>query len=350
MSPRLLLTAEIFSKRIRASLFAVVLIYGSTMCYGVCKAEETMRPNILWITAEDLSPVLGCYGDTYAHTPNLDNFAKQSVQYTHAFATAPVCSPSRSCLITGCYATTLGTHPMRSAFPIPNAIRGFPELLRRIGYYTTNNEKTDYNMAKADELIQSAWDQCSSQTHWRSRANPEQPFFSVFNLMDSHQSRSMVWPTEKFTAEIQSQLGPDEIHRPQDAVLPAYYPDTPIIRREWARFYDCVTLIDKQVGSILKQLEEDGLSENTIVFFFGDHGSGMPRHKRVLFDSGMRVPLLIRIPERFRPENSSSAGVTSDRLVSFVDFAATVLSLASSGHTGVYAGCAISGRFYGATA
>jgi len=292
------------------------------------------RPNILWITAEDMSPTLGCYGDEYATTPHIDALAKQSVKYTHAFATAPVCSPSRSTLITGCYATSLGTHQMRSAFPIPDFIKGFPSYLRKAGYYTTNNVKTDYNTADEPRIIKESWDESSPKAHWRNRPKKDQPFFSVFNLMTSHQSRTMVWPYEQFQKEVQSKLDEDEIHDPAKAPLPPYYPDTPVIRKTLARYYDCVTAMDKQVGAILAQLEEDGLADDTIVFFYSDHGSGMPRHKRCLYDSGMHVPLVIRFPEKWKhlapkqDDKRLAAGDVTDRLVSFVDFAPTVLSLA----------------------
>ena len=292
------------------------------------------RPNILWITAEDMSPTLGCYGDEYATTPHIDRLASESVRYTHAFATAPVCSPVRSCLITGCYATSLGTHNMRSAYPLPDFIRGFPSYLREAGYFTTNNVKTDYNSSSWERLVKESWDESSSTAHWRKRPEEDEdkPFFSVFNLMTSHQSRSMVWTYERFVEDVQSQLTPEEIHAPDEAPLPPYYPDTPVIRKTVARFYDCVTAMDKEVGTILKQLEDDGLADDTIVFFFSDHGSGMPRHKRALLDSGMHVPLLVRFPKKYRDLAPTTPGQTTNRLVSFVDFPATVLSLADIEH------------------
>jgi N-sulfoglucosamine sulfohydrolase len=287
------------------------------------------RPNILWITAEDMSATLGCYGDTYATTPHIDAFAKESVRYTHAFASAPVCSPSRSCLITGCYAPSLGTQQMRSAFPIPKRMRGFPALLRQGGYYASNNVKTDYNNGNWREIIKASWDESSPSAHWRGQGGKDKPFFSIFNLMTSHQSRTMVWPYERFVAEVQSKLSPDEIHDPAKAPLPPYYVDTPVVRKTVARFYDCVTAMDKEVGAILKQLEDDGLADDTIVFFYSDHGSGMPRHKRALLDSGMHVPLMIRFPEKLQHFAPAQAGESIDRLVSFVDFGPTALSLAN---------------------
>ncbi|MCP4172092.1 MAG: sulfatase, partial [Fuerstiella sp.] len=284
-------------------------------------------PNILWITAEDMSPALGCYGDSYATTPNIDQLATESVRYTHSFATAPVCSPVRSCLITGCYATSLGTHNMRSAFPLPPSIRGFPALLKDAGYFTSNNVKTDYNTSDSARLIDESWDESSDTAHWRSRRDKTAPFFSVFNLMTSHQSRTMVWPYEKFQADVQSHISSVDVHDPATVPLPPYYPDTPIIRRDWARFHDCVTAMDQQVGEILQQLTDDGLADDTIVLFFSDHGSGMPRHKRALFDTGMHVPLLIRFPQKYRHLAPAGAGSVTDRMVSFVDFPPTVLNL-----------------------
>jgi len=283
-------------------------------------------PNILWITAEDLSPALGCYGDTYATTPRLDRLAAEGVRYTRAFASAPICSPARSCLITGVFASTLGTMALRSALPIPDFIHGWPSVLRRAGYYCTNNVKTDYNTADEPRLIKESWDACSAKAHWRGR-KPGQPFFAVFNHMVSHQSRTMVWPYEQFKKEVQSQLAREEIHDPAQAPVPPYYPDTPIIRRTVARFYDCVTVLDHQVGRLLDQLEEDGLADDTIVVFYGDHGNGMPRHKRAVLDTGLRVPLLIRFPEKYRHLAPAGPGETVDRLVSFVDFPASMLSL-----------------------
>ncbi|MBT7649414.1 MAG: sulfatase-like hydrolase/transferase [Opitutae bacterium] len=285
------------------------------------------RPNIIWITAEDMSPTLGCFGHPDAITPNIDALATQSVRYTNAFASAPVCSPSRSCLIHGTYPPSLGTQQMRSGFPLPSYMKGFPALLRKHGYYTTNNVKTDYNSGNLKDIIKSSWNENSGSAHWRKREDKKKPFFSVFNLMTSHQSRSMVWSYERFEKEIQSKLNSDQIHDPVKVIIPPYYPDTPVVRKTVARFHDCVTAMDKEVGEILRQLEQDGLAENTIVFFFSDHGSGMPRHKRALLDSGMHVPLLIRVPEKWKKFAPDQAGSTTDRMVAFVDFASTVLSL-----------------------
>jgi len=297
------------------------------LLHKAAKAGPEGKPNILWITCEDMSPNLGCFGDAYAHTPNLDRLAAQSVRYTHAYATASVCSPARSCLITGVYATSLGTMHLRSAFPIPKRIQGFPTTLRQAGYFTSNRVKTDYNTSNARAIIRASWDQCSGKAHWRGR-KPGQPFFCVFNDTVTHQSRSMVWPYERFRKQVQSLLEPKERHDPAKAPIPPYYPDTPIVRRTVARYYDCITAMDKNVGRLLAQLEADGLADDTIVFFYSDHGAGMPRHKRLILDSGLHVPLLIRFPKKYQHLAPARPGGTVDRLVSFVDFAPTALSLA----------------------
>lgn len=312
---------QIYRFTLRLLLFTILALVSATDTFS-------QSPNILWITAEDMSPTLGCFGDTYATTPNIDDLAQQSVTYTNAFATAPVCSPSRSCLITGCYAPSLGTHHMRSAQKIPDFIHGFPSYLRKAGYYTSNNVKTDYNTADAARLIKESWDESSDAAHWRNRKDETQPFFSVFNIMTSHQSRSMVWSQERFRDEVQSKLTPSQVHDPENAPVPSYYPDNMVTRRIVARYYDCVTAMDKRVGEILRQLKDDGLEEDTIVFFYSDHGSGMPRHKRLLHDSGMHVPLIIRFPRKYGHLAPRRKGTTVDQLVSFVDFPPTVLALA----------------------
>lgn len=295
---------------------------------GLAHAQEGERPNILWITAEDMGVHLGCYGDSYAVTPHLDGFAREGVRYTRAFATAPVCSPARSTLITGCHATSLGTQRLRSAFPLPDLIRGFPEYLRDAGYFTSNNVKTDYNIADEAAFIARTWNRNAADAHWRQRPGPASPFFSVFNLMTTHQSRTNVWPWEQFEKEVGSRLSQGGRHVPAAAPIPPFYPDTPLVRRTLARYHDCVTAMDGEVGALLAQLREDGLEDSTIVFFFSDHGMGMPRGKRVLHDSGMQVPLLIRFPDKWAHLSPVPPGQGIGRLVSFVDFAPTVLSIA----------------------
>lgn len=317
---------KVSCRDITMTRFVLIFLLLACSWSGSLQAEGR-HPNIVWISVEDMSPDLGCYGDRYTSTPHLDRFASQSLRYTNAFATAPVCSPARCCLITGMYATSLGTQRLRSHFPLPAWCEPFPALLRRAGYFTTNNVKTDYNVREEAELIRAAWDQNGNQAHWRQRAG-DQPFFSVFNLMTTHQSRTSVWSHEQFESEIGSKLTADQRHDPQQVPLPPFYPDTPETRRGMARYYDCITRMDQQVAEILAQLEEDGLADNTIVFFFSDHGMGMPRGKRLLHDSGMHVPLMIRMPAGLQAEYGVEPGTVSHDLVSFVDFAPTVLRIA----------------------
>ncbi|MBW8039099.1 MAG: sulfatase-like hydrolase/transferase [Planctomycetes bacterium] len=279
------------------------------------------RPNILWITCEDINPYLGCYGDTYTITPNLDKFAAEGLLYTNAYATAPVCAPARSCLVTGMYATSLGTQHLRSDVKLPEQVRCFPQYLRSAGYYCSNNYKKDYNFTDIN-----VWDESGKTAHWRKR-KPGQPFFSVFNFNSTHQGQ-INGSDEDFFTMYRSKLKPEELHDPAKVPLPPYYPDTPIVRKIWTRYYDLITFMDKQVGDLLGRLKDDGLADNTIVFFFSDHGLGVPRHKRTMYDSGLHVPLIIRFPARYQNLAPLKPGRKTDRLVSFVDFAPTVLSLA----------------------
>lgn len=276
------------------------------------------RPNILWITCEDISTWLGCYGDDYADSPNIDAFAGKGLRYNNAFATAPVCSPSRSCLITGVYATSLGTQHLRSDITLPQNIRCFTEYLRNAGYYCSNNDKKDYNFTD-----QNAWDDSSPTAHWRNKKS-SQPFFSVFNFKTTHQSQ-INGTDEEFHKIYGHKL--DQRHDPAKVKLPPYYPDSPMIRKIFARYFDLIQIMDRQVADILTQLESDNLAQDTIVFFYSDHGSGIPRHKRVLYDTGLKVPLIAYFPEKYKHLNPKKPGQTTDRLVSFVDFAPTVLSL-----------------------
>jgi len=301
-------------------IFTAALLPTATAVGAADQAAAKQRPNILWITCEDISPHLGCYGDRYARTPNLDKLAAQGVRYTRAFATASVCTPVRSCLITGVFASSLGTQHLRGPQPLPAGVCCFTEYLRRAGYYCSNNVKEDYNFATPP----GAWDESSRTAHWRKR-KPGRPFFSVFNFTTTHQSQ-VRYSQERFQ-QINAQLPPGQRHDPARVPLPPYYPDTPVVRRIQAQLHTQITLMDKQAGDLLRQLDEDGLAEDTIVFFYSDHGTGLPRHKRWLHDSGTRVPLIVRFPKKYRHLAPGQPGSTCDRLVSFVDFAPTVLGL-----------------------
>lgn len=292
-------------------------------------AAAADRPNILWITAEDLSPTLGCYGDSVARTPHLDAFARQAVRYTRAFAVAPVCAPTRASLVTGVYANSLGNPHLRCEIALPADYHGYPHYLRQAGYFTSNNQKTDYNLRDEAAVVRRWWNRSDGQAHWRQRA-PGQPFMAVFNLFETHQSRTSVYPAEQFEREIGRRLPAAQRADPVGIKVPPFYPDTGESRQAMARYYDCVAAMDQKVGAILQELESDGLASETIVFFYGDHGMGMPRGKRLLHDSGMRVPLLIRFPPKWAHLAPAAPGGTVDRLVNFVDFAPTLLSLAGA--------------------
>jgi uncharacterized sulfatase len=283
--------------------------------------EPASRPNILWISCEDMSPDLGCYGDAYSVSPNVDRLAREGVRYTRVFGQAGVCAVNRSSMITAMYPTTIGTQHMRCEGVPPAYVKCFPELLRAAGYFTSNNAKTDYNFAAPP----SAWDANGPQAHWRSRERG-QPFFSVFNITTTHESQVRAAPAQ--FARQTARLKDEERHDPAKAVLPPYYPDTEVVRRDWARYYDLITAMDYQVGEILKELDADGLAEDTIVWFWSDHGRGLPRAKRWLYDSGLRVPLIVRFPGRFRRLAPAEAGHSVDDLVAMMDFGPTALSLA----------------------
>jgi uncharacterized sulfatase len=290
-------------------------VFAVLSAVGFCHLSAA-GPNLLWISLEDTSPDLGCYGDKYAVTPNIDRLASQGCRYTHAFTHAGVCAPSRSGIITGMYPTSIGTHYMRCKGVPPSYVKCFTEYLRAAGYYCTNDNKTDYNF----DAPPTAWDDSRRGAHWRSRPSKETPFFAVINLTTTHESQVRL-PEAQLEARRKT-LSADELHDPAQAPLPPYYPDTAVVRRDMANYYDNLTFTDKQVGRILKELEDDGLAESTIVFFWGDHGRGLPRHKRWIYDSGIRVPLVVRWPGKLQP------GSVSDELVAFVDFAPTLLSLA----------------------
>ena len=311
----------------RRQFLGVAAMASAAAAVRGARAADAPRPNILWITSEDTSPWFGFCGDAYATTPNLDRLAKQGVHYTKAFATAPVCSPARFCLITGFHANAMGAQHLRAEFPVPDWVHGLPARLREAGYHCTNNVKTDYNCAAEKRLVEESWDACSGKAHWRMR-KPGQPFFAIFNLMQTHQSWTGVTPEAEYERQIGAILRPEERHDPAKAPVPPYYPDTPEVRKGMARVYDCITAMDRRAGEILDQLAADGLAEDTIVFFYPDHGQGIPRGKRTTYDTGLRVPLVVRFPEKFKALAPSGPGTTCDRLVSFVDFHATALSLA----------------------
>jgi N-sulfoglucosamine sulfohydrolase len=299
----------------------LIVLAVSSFCRAVVVQKPTpKRPNILWISCEDMSPRLGCYGDSTVPTPNIDRLARESIRFTNAFCTAGVCAPSRNAIITGMYQTSTGGHNMRTlvnTYPektglpvqysvvMPPQVRAFPEYLRAADYYTTNNDKTDYQF----ETPPTVWDAVSNTAHWRNRTI-NQPFFAVFNSTLTHESQ--VWVRDKLPLRAD----------PARVQVPPYYPDTKTVRHDMARFYSNIRDMDDWVGTLLDQLKADGLLDNTIIFFWSDHGDGLPFVKREIYDRGLRVPLLVRFPDgRF-------ANTTRDELVSMIDLAPTVLALA----------------------
>ena len=281
------------------------------------------RPNIIWLVAEDQSPeFFPMYGDKTVPLPNLEALATDAVRFTNAVSPVPVCAPARSSLITGMYPTSLGTHNMRtykawgkenepsigipSYTPIvPEGVQMFPAFLRKEGYYCINGPKEDYNFAKT----QSTWDESSNARHWDKR-EADQPFFAVFNFSVSHESQ--IWKRGKDSLFVS----------PESVEVPPYFPDNDIVRHDLAVNYSNLKRLDGQIGAVIDELKEDGLYDDSYIFFYADHGGPFPRHKRALYDTGLKVPLLIKFPK------NAKAGTVDDRLISFLDFGPTVLSIA----------------------
>ena len=274
------------------------------------------RPNILWISAEDIGPQFGCYGDPHAITPNIDQLASQGTRYTNAYTTAGVCAPCRSGIITGMYQNSIGTHHMRCNSLLPSWLKPFPKALKESGYYCTNNSKTDYQFSKPS--TNEIWDQSGSRAHWKNRKK-DQPFFAVFNYTGCHESGIA---SESKYKSVTANLTAKERQNPNKiSTLPPYYPDTPTVREDWKRNYELITAMDSWAGSLIKEIKDQGLYEDTIIFFWSDHGVGLPRAKRWLYHSGTHVPLIVRIPGQL-------AGKVDHQLISSIDFGPTVLNLA----------------------
>jgi arylsulfatase A-like enzyme len=280
-------------------------------CLPFAAIGAAERPNILWLTSEDHGPQMGCYGDELARTPNIDGLAAAGMRYQLAWSVAPVCAPARTAIITGVYPSSAGGLHMRSMVPMSGEIQMYPELLRAAGYYCTNNAKTDYNLREPARL----WNESSENAHWRRRPDG-QPFFAVFNSGRSHESRIRDADYVPITD-------------PAAVRVPPYHPDTPEVRRDWAQYYDRVSEADAELGERLREIEAAGLAEDTIVFFYADHGGALPRGKRWPGNSGLQVPLVVYFPPKWQhlaPAEYRSGGV-SERLVSFIDLAPTLLSL-----------------------
>ncbi|MDA8744293.1 sulfatase [Rubripirellula amarantea] len=283
---------------------ASLLILAIVGTFFVTK-DATAKPNILWITIEDWSPDLSCYGTKGIETPYVDQLASEGIRYERAFTTSPVCSTSRSAMMTGFHQNYIRANQHRENHkqPLPHGIKPIPHLLKEAGYFTAlMSNKTDCNFLpdQKDELFEG--------TDWKQR-RPDQPFFARITFSGTHRS----WKRDP--------------QRPIDAAdieLPPYYADTPLIRRDWANGLEQMQLVDREVGTILKRLEDEGLSGNTLVFFIGDHGRCHIRGKQFLYDGGIRVPMIVRWP------GEVAAGQVSDELVMSIDICATILDVAGA--------------------
>jgi arylsulfatase A-like enzyme len=288
--------------------------------FFTCTEKTSEKPNILLLIAEDISPMLGCYGDEYATTPSLDKLATESVIFTRALTTAPICAPSRSCLVSGLYATSLGTQHLRSDVPFPDQLKTLPELMREAGYFTALRNKTDYNFSA--EGLWELWD--SSYTPWRKN-DTGKPFYSYMNIGPSHEGS--VSNKEQYQ-QLTQNLADELRHNPDQVKVPPYYPNTPEIRRILANYYDVMTVLDQNVGHVLDSLEQDGLKNNTVVIFIADHGLGLPRYKRWLYKTGMNVPMIVHAPKKYQHLIPGyDAGSKNTHLISFIDIAPTILGL-----------------------
>ena len=312
----------------------ILLLFGMTVLtlgnvFDATAGPQSKLPNILWITSEDNGPHLGCYGDDYADTPHIDRLAAGGFLYRNAWSNAPVCAPARTTLISGLYPPSTGAEHMRSQTVLPAGMKMYPQYLRERGYYCTNNRKEDYNLEKPGKV----WDESGRNAHWKNR-QPDQPFFAIFNFTISHESQIRKRPHKA-------------VHDPSQVRVPAYHPDRPEVRQDWAQYYDKLTEMDQLVGKTLAELEQAGLSGETIVFYYADHGSGMPRNKRSPCNSGLHVPLIVHVPEQYQelaPRDYAS-GASTQRLVGFIDLAPTLLSIAGIQPPTHMQGHAFMGRF-----
>lgn len=309
-------------QNITRRLFLKQLAAAAALPAAAAMADQARKtPNILWISCEDISPHLGCYGEKYAMTPNIDQFAKEGVRYTRAFTVHGVCAPSRSGIITGMYPSETGAVNMRCSATIPEPIKCFPEYLRQAGYYCTNNSKQDYNF----KTPKAVWDESSNQAHWQKR--PEnKPFFAVFNFTETHESR--LWNSADFDNTHPKRLNKSEWQKPENMTVPPIYPDVPAVRQDLARLFERITEFDYYVKDRIDEIKAAGLYDDTIIFIWSDHGNGLPRAKRWLYDSGTLSPLLVRVPEKFRTADQAKPGTVDHQLVNFIDFGPTVLNLA----------------------
>ena len=298
-----------------AGLLAVLLISARPPASAAQAGGE--RPNVLWILGDDLGPDLACYGAPAVKTPNLDRLASEGARYLNAFTTAPVCSPSRSALMTAMYQTAIGVHNHRShrsdGYRLPEGVRTLTDRLRERGYFTANlrqvapglraSGKTDFNFPVEKPFDGDAW----------AELKPRQPFFAQINFSEPH--RGPAWPAARREPGLVD---------PAKVFVPPYYPEHPVVRDDYANYYDAIQLLDRKVGQVLELLEKEGLARNTVVVFFGDNGRCHVRDKQWLYDGGTHIPLIVRWPGKVKP------GAVEDRLVSSLDITAQTLRIAGT--------------------
>lgn len=278
---------------------------------GRLAAAAPARPNILWLVSEDNNPWIGAYGDRLARTPHIDALAQGGLLFRNAFSTAPVCAPSRFSILTGMAAeSNAPANHMRARATLPPEVRTYPELLRAAGYYCTNNAKTDYNCDVDPARI---WDATGTAAHWRNRPAGK-PFMAVFNFQTTHESR--------FFAPVGGHVQPAEVR------IPAYLPDTPAMRRDFATYYNLIERMDAEVGAKLAELDAAGHGEDTIVFYYSDNGGVLPRSKRYCTDEGLRCALVVRVPPKWAHLLPQPAGTVVEAPVTFLDLAPTLLTIA----------------------
>lgn len=305
-----------------ATAFCLLLNAKSSDAAEPQKSGASRSPNIVYIALEDITPMLGCYGDTYAKTPVFDQLAAEGIRYTRAYSVGPVCSVSRSSVVTGMYPTSIGTLHHRSRVGAPPAfLKMIPNLMREAGYYTTNNKKKDYNVGG------DRWHESSKNAHWRNRPDKNQAFFAKFDFPESHSSITKV-PEDVIVRQRLNRLKTDDFHDPADAPNLPFHPDDPVFRKAWSRYYDSVTQVDYRAGEIIAQLKEDGLWDDTIVIVWADHGVGMPRGKHMLWEQGTHVPLIVRYPKKLQHLAPAEPGSVVDELVCLMDLGPSVLKLA----------------------
>ncbi len=344
-----LFTFYYFMNKIFCLIFTIALAACQDNSTSEALLEDPVdRPNILWLVTEDMGPYIPPFGDSTVQTPNLSRLAAEGIRFTNVFSPSGVCAPSRSAIATGMYPSSIGANNMRAhsytevtglpayeAVPPPQ-VKMFSELLRKHGYYCTNNKKTDYQF----QAPITAWDENGPYAHWRHNENKDQPFFSIFNFTETHESG--LFEPYGFRREEQrfyhagdtsfqwegGRMKESEttVYLPKDTEfdIPPYLPNNEITKRDMWKMYNNIAEMDRQVGMVLAQLEEDGLLANTVIFFYGDHGGPLPRQKRLIYDAGLKVPLIVRFPDK------KDAGSIDDQLISFIDLAPTVLRLASA--------------------